>query len=32
MHDVCRDSPTAANNLGVLAAPMLVKYAQDNGL
>lgn len=26
------DSPTAANNLGVLAAPMLVKYAQDNGL
>jgi len=26
------DSPTAANNLGVLAAPLLVKYAADNNL
>ena len=26
------DSPNAANNLGILAAPLLVKYAADNGL
>jgi molecular chaperone Hsp31 and glyoxalase 3 len=26
------DSPTAANNLGVFAAPILVKYATDNNL
>jgi len=26
------DSPDAAHNLGVLAAPLLVKYALDNGL
>lgn len=26
------DSPDAANNLGMYAAPMLVKYAKDNGL
>jgi len=26
------DSPNAANNLGILAAPLLVKYAVDKGL
>lgn len=26
------DSPDAANNLGILAAPLLVKFALDNGL
>merc|ERR1712154_298207 len=26
------DSPDAANNLGILAAPLLVKYAEENGL
>jgi molecular chaperone Hsp31 and glyoxalase 3 len=26
------DSPDAANNLGILAAPLMVKYAVDNGL